>query len=88
MKRIYNKSGIFFHEQFQANNLISGPSDYKKNIRIIIDTNSNVSNYSQKKLSEIQKDDKFAILTLNAVAFMPDNILDFSQVFCPHCKER
>lgn len=85
MKRIYNKLDLINNP---SQNLINSVFEYRRNANIVIDTLSNLSNYQEKTLNEITKEDKNAILTLNVVDFLPNNILDFSQVFCPHCKER
>ncbi len=85
MKRIYNKLDLANNP---SQNLINSVFEYKRNANIVIDTISNSANYLEKRLSEITKEDKHAILTLNVVDYLPNNILDFSQVFCPHCKER
>lgn len=85
MKRIYNKIDI-------ANNpsqdLIININEYKKDAKIIIETISNSIDYTEKSLADITKEDKRNILTLQVISYLPNNILDFSQVFCPHCKER
>ena len=44
--------------------------------------------FKNKTLKEINITDKYITLTLNIVDFFPKNILDFSMIFCPHCKER
>ena len=64
VKKIYNKLDLTNH---QSQNLISSFSDYKKNANIIIETNSNKSLYQEKSLNEINKEDKYAILTLNVL---------------------
>jgi hypothetical protein len=85
MKRIYNKLDLVNNP---SQNLIESVFEYRRNANIVIDTLSNSSNYPEKSLSEITKEDKNAILTLNVIDYLPNNLLDFSQVFCPHCKER
>jgi hypothetical protein len=85
MKRIYNKLDLANNP---SRNLINSVFEYKRSANIIIETTSNSANYPEKNLSEITKEDKHAIMTLNVVDYLPNNILDFSQVFCPHCKER
>lgn len=85
MKKIYNKLDLANNP---SQNLINSVFEYKRNANIIIDTISNSCNYPEKNLCEILKEDKNAILTLNVIDYLPNNILDFSQVFCPHCKER
>jgi len=84
MKRIYNKVDLINNP---SQNIIKNIVDYKRNMNIIINTSSNGS-YQEMNINEITKNDKNAILTLNVVDYLPNNILDFSQVFCPHCKER
>jgi len=85
MKRIFSNLDLANNP---SQNLINNVFDYKIDSNLIIDTTSNSSNYPLKSLGEITKDDKNAILTLNVIDYLPNNILDFSQVFCPHCKER
>lgn len=68
--------------------LIMNFEDYKHKIKIITELSINSSNFQEINLNEIKKEDKFVILTLNPIDYLPSNILDFSLVFCPHCKER
>jgi hypothetical protein len=84
MKRIFSKLDLANNH---SQNLINNVFDYKNDSNLIIDTISN-SNYPLKSLGEITKDDKNSILTLNVIDYLPNDILDFSQVFCPHCRER
>jgi len=85
MNKLYNK--MDFAEN-PSQNLIKNIRDYKKNINVTIDLPSDQSLYKEKSLNEIISEDKYAILTLNVIDYLPNNLLDFSQVFCPHCKER
>ena len=62
--------------------------DYKQKIKIITEISINALNFPEININEIKKEDKFVILTLDPIDYSPSNILDFSLVFCPHCKER
>jgi hypothetical protein len=72
----------------ESRNLISSYSDYNKNTKIIIQTISNNSDLSEKSLNLIRKEDKYAIMTLKVVDYLPSNILDFAQLYCKTCKDK
>ena len=57
-------------------------------MKLIVQTISNNSEYPEKTISELTKNESYAILNLNVFDYMPSDIKDFSQLYCSNCKER
>ena len=84
LKNIYNKMKLID----PTKNLIESYSDYKNEVKLILQTISNNTDYPEKALSEISKNDKYVILTLNVLDYIPTDLNNFSQLYCNSCKEK
>ncbi len=72
LKKLYNKSDLINNS---CKNIINNFLDFKRNMNVIIETTSN--DYKEKNFNELNINDKNAILTLNVIDYLPNNILDF-----------
>lgn len=80
--RQHNTSDLLINE-----NNININLNHKKNI-IIEPVLSITMNATEKLVSEVTKDDKFVVLTLNILDILPRNISNFSSALCPVTNER
>lgn len=80
--RQHNTSDLLIND-----NNININLNHKKNI-IIQPVMSITMNPQEKLVSEVTKDDKFVVLTLNILDILPRNISNFSSALCPVTNER
>ena len=84
LKNIYNKVKLVD----PTKNLIESYNQYKKEMRLIIQSISNNSDYLEKTIKEVTKNDTYVVLTLNVLEYAPTDLNEFSQLYCSSSKTR
>ena len=83
LKNIYNKVKLID----PTKNIIDSYNEYKKDMSLLIQNISNNSDYPEKTIKEVTKNDTYVVLTLN-VLDTPTDLNEFSQLYCSSSKTR